>query len=268
MTINDNLALLKKSYCSICRRWFLNTAHGIFITASVFVREAYMPVLLFFLFLATEDIGGWSFYEMLLFQSLVSISYAFLVLFFTGLRDLTTERKGGVLSWAMLRPCGVLTQVLLSDIDWFAVVGHGLLGIILFVIGIVGSGTTLSLAKFVVLLINIAGAILIQAAIWLFLAALKLFDKTTGTLKNLLFYIPRMFAYLPITILPQILANVFVYVIPYAFISYFPILGFLGMADVNYPSCFVYISLPIGVVLYLGAYLLWRLGLKHWLKVV
>lgn len=266
MILHNTISLWKCSLCAIGKRWFLHTKHGVFITASVIIREAYMPILLFFLFSVTDSIGGWSFYKMLLFQSLISITYAVLVLFFTGLRDFTANRKGSALEWAMIRPRGVLSQILLSDTDWFAVIGHGCLGIVLMVIGISGCHVDLSVGKIVMLCVNIAGGVMIQGAIWLFLAALKLMGKSTKALSDILFWIPRKFAYLPITLLPTLLANIFVYIIPYAFISYFPVLGFLGMADSNYPQFFMYLSLPVGVLLYLVAYLIWRWGLMRWLR--
>lgn len=240
--------------------------HPVFRTFSVFFRESYIVLFLACIMPATGTLNGWTFYELILCQSFVSISYALLLLFFSGIRDfrlIGRRRKPDV---ALLRPKGVLLQVLLEDTDWFATVGHGVLGTGLLIAGVRQCHVSMTAEKWWWLVCNLLGAVLIQAALWLLMAALECYIGKTHYIKTLLFWIPRDLLRLPLQIYPAVPGKFLVYAAPFAFVSYFPVLDLLGKVDESYPAWFCRLSLPLGICMYLSAYGCWRAGLMRYRK--
>lgn len=261
------MSLFAFSMKVVLKRWFQYGKHRFLRIFSVFIREAYGLALLAFLGMAAGELGGWNIYELFFMQSAISISYAGFLFFFTELRNFNAANASGarLLANAMLKPHGVLFQILLSDCDWFALVGHGILGVICFGIACTHCQIMLTPERIIILLLNLCGAVIIQGAIALFISALNYFAKPASKFRNLLFWFPRLFLRYPLTWFPTWMGNIFVYVVPFAFVSYFPTLYLLGRTDPAYPAWFCYASLPIGMAYYLFAYIIWRIGLRHYL---
>ena len=248
----------------VWKRWWFRKIHPIFGTCSVLFRECYLVLFLYFVMTAAGSLHGWTFYEVLLCQSFLSLSYGVLLLFFSGLRDFRLIGKRRKLDVALLRPKGVLLQVLLEDTDWFAMAAHSILGIGLLAVSLRQCRISVTLEIILQLLCNLTGAVLIQAAMWLYMAALECFIGKTTYIKRILFWIPRNLLRLPLHIYPAALRYYCIYAAPFAFVSYFPVLNLLGRTDPLYPCWFGRLSLPLGIFLYLGAYGCWRLGLVRY----
>lgn len=254
------------SFKVVWKRWSFKIIHPVLRVVTMIVRESYIVLLLAYIMSGTGSIGGWSLCEMLLSQSFISMSYALLVLVFSGIRDFRLIGKKRKLDIALLRPKGVLLQILLDDSDWFAVAGHAALGIGLLLYCMEQMHIRVTVEKIIVLLCNLLGAVLIQAALWLMLAALECFIQNVTNIKRLLFWIPREFLRLPLCIYPMAFRWFFVYVAPFAFVSYFPVLDLLEKVDSAYPPWFCRFSLPLGIGMYMIAYGCWRIGLNRYRK--
>ncbi len=255
-------SLISISLKMVWKRWWSYTKHPIFRTLSVFVRENCLVLVLMLVMPHVGSLKGWNFYEIILCQGFLSITYGILLLFFTGLRDFESARRD--LPILLLRPKGVLWQLLLLERDWFAVVGHLALGILLFFIANL-LPIQVTVLKVVVLLLNLAGGVMIQAAIWLFkFAAACFFGRDIGI--DSIFWTARRLLAIPLSFYSTGFGMLFVFVFPFGFVSYFPVLNLLGKTDVHYPEYFGFLALPIGIVMYLAAYFLWRKGLAFYRK--
>ena len=114
-------------------------------------------------------------------------------------------------------------------------------------------------------MLAVAGGVLIQGAVFLFLATLNIFLLETGSLKELLYYDTRKFAGYPISIFHKAIQCFMIYVVPMAFVNYFPAQFLLRKPDMaQFPEIFLYIPFAVGVGVYLLAYLFWRFGLRFY----
>ncbi len=121
-------------------------------------------------------------------------------------------------------------------------------------VGIVWNATNIIYYVFAVL-----GGVLIQGAIFLFLATLSIYLIQTDSLKTLLYGNGRRFAGYPISIFNKVIQACMIYVVPFAFVNYFPSQFLLRKEDMNlYPEIYMYLTPFIGVGLYLLAYGFWR----------
>jgi ABC-2 type transport system permease protein len=214
-----------------------------------------------------DNINGWKPYELLFLFSLIFLTYGVLIIFFTGLRDIDTTINNGSFDRLLLRPRGVLFQVIASNADWFAALGHGGLGIVLFIISANKIDILWNTSAVIYYIFSIIGGTLIQGAMFLIFASLCFYVMKSSNIREVFYWNMRKFAAYPISIFPKLIQYIMIYVIPFAFVNYFPAQYLLRKEDVSaYPEIFMYISPIVGVCLYLLAYLFWKLSLKHYVS--
>ena len=165
----------------------------------------------------------------------------------------------------ILRPRGLLYQLIFANADWFAAVGHGCLGILLFLLSAAKIGVVWTPLKVIYYVFTIAGGVLIQGAIFLFLATLNIFLLETNMIKEVFYWNTRRFAGYPISIFHKAIQFLMTFVVPFAFVNYFPAQFLLRKEDmVNYPAIFMYITPVVGLVLYILAYVFWQYSIKYY----
>ena len=249
----------------IFRSWFQYRVDAVLRSLAVFLRESTSIIVIYFTLLKFDQLNGWNVYEMLFLFSLLYVTYGIMIIFFTGLRDFGQTVRDGGFDRYILRPRGLLYQLIFSNADWFAAVGHGGLGITLFVISASKIDVVWTPWRVVYYLLAIGGGVLIQGAIFLFLAALNIYLLETGMLKEVFYWNARKFAGYPISIFHKAIQFAMTFVVPFAFVNYFPSQFLLRKDDMmNYPEVFMYITPLIGIVMYALAYLFWRISIKHY----
>jgi ABC-2 type transport system permease protein len=202
---------------------------------------------------------------MLFLYSLIFITYGILIIFFTGLRDFDENIRLGKLDRYLLRPRGVLLQIITSNSDWFAAIGHGGLGICIFIISANSVGINWNLLTVTYYIFSIIGGVLIQGAVFLFFACFSFYLIKADRAKSVLYFNLRRFAGYPLSIYHKVIQMLLLYVIPFAFVNFFPAQYLLRKEDMKqYPEIYMYLAPFIGIVLYAAAYLFWRISLKKY----
>lgn len=247
------------------KSWFQYRVDAVLKSLAVFLREATGIIVIWFTLLKFDHLNGWDIYEMLFLFSLLFLTYGIMIIFFTGLRDFGRTVRDGSFDRFILRPRGLLFQIIFANSDWFAAIGHGGLGITLFLISAGKVGIQWSPAHAVYYLFAVAGGVLIQGAVFLILAALNIYLLETNSLKELLYWNMRKFAGYPISIFHKAIQFIMIYVMPFAFVNYFPAQYLLRKSDMaEYPEIFLYLTPVVGIGMYLLAYLFWRLSIRYY----
>ena len=262
---HDTLRLAAAYTRHVMKAWFQYKVDAVLRSLAVFLREATGIFVIYFTLLKFDTLNGWNMYEMLFLFSLLFVTYGILILFFTGLRDFGHTVRTGNFDRFILRPRGLLFQLIFCNADWFAAIGHGGLGIVLFVISARNVGINWNVATVCYYILAIIGGVLIQGAIFLFIATLDIYLLETGSIKELFYYNARKFAGYPISIFSEGIQAVMIYVVPFAFVNYFPAQFLLRKPDMaQYPEIFMYITPVVGVVMYLLAYGFWRFSVRYY----
>ena len=247
------------------KSWFQYKVDAVLRSLAVFLREATGIIVIYFTLLKFDTLNGWDIHELLFLFSLLFLTYGILIIFFTGLRDFGGTVRNGGFDRFILRPRGLLLQLILSNADWFAAIGHGGLGIVLFVISAGNAGITWSAGAVIYYIAAVIGGVLIQGAIFLFLATLNIYLLETNSLKELFYWNMRKFAGYPISIFHKAIQFCMIYVVPFAFVNYFPAQYLLRKEDMaGYPSVYMYLTPAVGAVLYLVTYGFWRYSLRFY----
>lgn len=247
------------------KSWFQYRVDAVLKSLAVFLREAMGIIVIWFTLLKFDNLNGWDIYEMLFLFSLLFLTYGIMIIFFTGLRDFGYTVRGGNFDRFILRPRGLLFQIIFVNSDWFAALGHGGLGITLFLISAGKVGIHWDFGNALYYIFTVAGGVLIQGAVFLVLAALNIFLLQTNSIKELVYWNMRRFAGYPITVFHKAIQIFMIFVMPFAFVNYFPAQYFLRKGDMSaYPEVFMYLTPAIGIVMYLAAYLFWRFSIKFY----
>ncbi len=262
---NDTMHLAGVYTRTIMKSWFQYKVDAILRSLAVFFREATGIIVIYFTLLKFDTLNGWDIHELLFLFSLLFLTYGILIIFFTGLRDFGRTVRDGGFDRFILRPRGLLFQLIFSNADWFAAIGHGGLGIVLFVISAGNVGIIWSVGTIVYYIAAVIGGVLIQGAIFLFLASLNIYLLETNSLKELFYWNMRKFAGYPISIFHKAIQFCMIYVVPFAFVNYFPAQYLLRKDDMaGYPWIYMYLTPVVGVVLYLAAYGFWRYSIRFY----
>ena len=100
---------------------------------------------------------------------------------------------------------------------------------------------------------------------FIFFSALSFYFVETNSIREIFYWNMRKFAGYPISIFHKGIQILMIYVVPFAFVNYFPAQFLLRKADMaQYPQGFMYITPVVGVGLYLLAYGFWRVSLRYY----
>lgn len=263
--MRDTIHLMAVYSKTTMRAWFQYRVDALLKSLAVFLREATGIIVIYFTLLKFDTLSGWDIYEMLFLFSILFLTYGIMIIFFTGLRDFGKTVRDGSFDRFMLRPRGLLFQIIFVNSDWFAALGHGGLGIALFILSAGKVGISWNPENIVYYVITIIGGVLIQGAVFLILAALNIYLLETASLKELLYWNMRKFAGYPISIFNKFIQVIMIYVMPFAFVNYFPAQYLLRKSDMNqYPEIYMYITPIIGIAMYLLAYAFWRYSIRFY----
>ncbi|MDF2986929.1 MAG: hypothetical protein K0R50_2439 [Eubacterium sp.] len=235
------------------------------ISFAIFIREMVSIIVMLLIFTRFVRIRGWEMNEMFFLYSFLFLSYSLFIFFFTGIRDFDNMVYSGELDRFLIRPVGLMFQVIASRVDYCATVGHGAVGIILFLKTYNTVGIQWDLKSISYYIAALIGGAIIQAALFMISSCFSFWTIRTINLRNLIFFNSRRFAGYPISFYPGIIQKMLIFIIPFAFVSYFPAQYFLRKPDISmFWNGYMYLTPVVGVVMFAAVYAFWKFGLKHY----
>ena len=238
---------------------------SIVATLAVFLREATGIIVIYLTLLKFDDINSWNVNEMLFLFSLIFLTYSIVVVLFADLRDFSCMIREGRFDRLVVRPRGLLFQLISNNADVIAALGHGTLGLILFIVSAGRVGVHWNFVTILYYIGAVIGGVLIQGGIFIIFSAISFYFVETNSIREIFYWNMRKFAGYPISIFNKLIQSVMIYVIPFAFVNYFPAQYLLRKDDMkNYPQMYIYIAPFVGVVVYLAAYIFWRVSIRHY----
>ncbi len=214
------------------------------------------------LFNRFSNIKGFTLYEVLLCFSIIQFGYAFCETFARGIDKFDRLIIKGDFDRILLRPKGVILQVLCSDADYVKI-SRLIQAIIIMVIALVNLDITLTPLKIITLLLMIISAITIFFGIFLLAASYCFFTVQGLEVRNLFTDGGKHMAQYPIGVFKKGFVMFFTFVIPYAFVNYYPLLYFLGKNN-----NVLYAFSPLIVFVYLiPCFIMFNIGSKRYASV-
>jgi len=225
------------------------------------LRQVAVFVFIVALFTKVPNVQGWTQPEIILLYTLAVIPRGIVQLFFNGVWWLSWYIHSGRFDQLLVRPFPILLQVMALD---FSI--EGLANIILGMLGLAyasqAPGLHWGLGQSIFLAFTLIISTVIMASIDLATHCSLFWNPASG---GRIPYIAEYFvefAKYPITLYDQVIRTVITWILPFAFVSYFPALILLGKVDSN--LWIAYFSPVVGLLAILLAALLWRYGLRQY----
>ncbi|MEW9699669.1 ABC transporter permease [Paenibacillus sp. SI8] len=235
------------------------------ITIAICCREMISVVVMFLILSRFLHIKGWEMNELFFLYSFLFLSYSLFVLLFAGVRDFDQLVYSGEFDRLLTRPLGLMFQIIASRVDYPATLGHGIVGILLFMNTAFSVGIEWNLQNSLYYIAALLGGAIIQASIFMLSACFSFWAIRADNLRNLIFFNSRRIAGYPISFYPALIQKLLIFVVPFSFVNYFPAQYFLRKSDMaSFWGGYMYLSPLVGIVMFSLVYLLWRLGVRSY----
>ncbi len=229
-----------------------------------FLRFTFAYLTIWILLLKFQNINGWTLYEvMFLFNLNMFANGLESIFFFSPMQGMEQMVQYGEFDMALIRPLNPLVYTLIGR-PTLAFAGNFILGIIVFVLCFTHLGIYLTAIKVVFLLLVILGGILIHCAKDLFFGSLSFWIVKTRAISSVISCFNTVIDY-PISIYGKVLQTFLTFLLPLAFVNFYPAQYFLGKtADSLFDPVFQYGTPVVGVVLFFLAYQFWKIGVNKY----
>ncbi|MER5268438.1 ABC-2 family transporter protein [Actinosynnema sp. NPDC002837] len=216
------------------------------------------------LFNRVSALGGFSVSEVVLMYAIAGTAFGIADLVAGQLDELPTYIRTGTFDVLLLRPLSTLAQMMASDLHLRKVgrIAAGV-GALVYALGHNDIAWSVSTAGLVVLA-PISGAV-IFSAIWVAANAVCFWVVDGQELANTVTYGSNAFTSYPATVFGPWLRRFFAFVVPGAFVAYYPALALLDRPDpLGGPALLGWISPLVAVAAAVLAGLVWRTAVRHY----
>lgn len=212
-----------------------------------------------------QEINGWTSYEVLLLYALNLCSYA-LASFFLASPSFRLSQmiKDGTFDEVLTKPLNNFLYLICREFN-SGYLSHLLLSIAAMIIALTNLNVSMSFVNILIFLIVILSGALIQGAALLLTSIPSFWVVENTILKDVVFFQVRNFIRYPISIYPVFIQILLTFVLPYAFINFYPAQFFLDKNDfLIFSPVFQFLSPLFGVILFVIAYVLWLVGINNY----
>ncbi|MBQ7136822.1 MAG: ABC-2 family transporter protein [Bacilli bacterium] len=235
-----------------------------------FIISFFSQIIIFFsfyfvilsLFDQFDNIKGFTLYEVLLCFSVIQFGYSICEVFARGIDRFDRLIINGDFDRVLVRPQNIILQVLCSDAD-FVKVCRVIQALIIMVISLVNLNINWTIYRVICLLLMMISSIAIFFGIFL-LAASYCFITVQGLeVRNVFTDGGKHMAQYPIGVFKKGFVLFFTFIIPYAFVNYYPLLYFIGKSN-----NILYAFSPLIVFVYLvPCFIVFHQGTKRYASV-
>lgn len=259
MSVRKNVTLYRK-YASVCVRSIMQYKMSFFLMIFArFIAAFGEVVAINFLFTGFEEIKGYTYGDVLLCFSIIQMSFTLAELFGNGFKAFAGMVKGGEFDRMLLRPCGLMLQVMGTRFE-IGRIGPLITAVITLWIGIANSDIRWRLATVLVLVFMIIGGMLLFIGLFMLGASLCFFTIEDTSIINVLTYGAKTHGKYPFDIYGKGIMRFCTYVIPYTLIQYYPLQYLLGKT-----TRWMVAFYPVGIVGFLAiCYGVWCVGIKNY----
>lgn len=221
-------------------------------------------VAILVLFENVDALDGWTLEEIALLYAIATISFALTDLV-VGHLDLFPQMiRDGTFDQILVRPLPSLLQVVASDFS-LRRIGKALQGIGVLVFALVRLELDWSPGKVLVLVGAVLAGAVIYAAVWVALATVAFWIVDAIEFVNAFTYGGSYLAQYPITIFARWLRGLVLFVLPLAFVAYFPALVLLEReSGLLLPAELGYLTGVVALVAALVANVVWTRAVRHY----
>ena len=216
-------------------------------------------IFVFIVFRNTNEINGWSFYEVILLCGLLNMSLAYVDLLFDEMYEVGPHYiKEGSFDLIMLRPIHPIISIM-SKSQSVTAFGYMIIGLIMSIVSLIKLHIAIHISTILfILFITLIGGIIIGAIITaICVCSFWVVDSNEIAWSAFTMY---KFSEYPLSVYNRFIKFILIFILPFAFVSYFPASYLLGREF----GVISFIAPLIAILFWIIAVELWNWGLKHY----
>lgn len=227
------------------------------------VMTEFLAVII--LFNRFDDLIGWSVGEVAFLYGLASISFGLAEMVGAGFDNFPEQIRRGEFDRVLLRPQSAFVQVLSGDFQ-LRRLGRVLQGVFALGLAIVWTSVVWTPEKLAYLPVVIICGMVLYIGFFVLGAVVCFWTVESVEVINIITYGGTEFASYPLPIYHLLMQRFFTFIVPLAFVSYFPSLYLLDRSEAsNWPLWLLIVS-PLAAAAFMSilARIAWGFGVKHY----
>jgi ABC-2 type transport system permease protein len=243
--------------------WQYRASFVLLVVTQVLVAGLDLAVIAV-LFGRVDALAGWSALEVGLLYGLGGVAFALADLFVSQVEYVGRHIKAGTFDRFLLRPTSPLLQLSAGE---FALRRAGRLvqpGVVL-VIALAGAGIDWTAVRVLLVPVALASGTAVFGAVWVLTSAVAFWTTDTQEFGSAFTYGGNHLTQYPIDVLGPWLRRLVIFVVPLAFVAYFPAAYLLGKAEpLGAPPETAMLAPLTALVMVLGARVVWLAAMRHY----
>lgn len=216
------------------------------------------------IFANVPQLGGWGFPEVALLYALATLAFALTDLVVGHLDHFPQLIRDGNFDLLLVRPRSTLFQLITADFQ-LRRLGKAAQGIAVLVFALSRLQIDWSIDRVLVLALAPLSGAVIFGSIWVGVICIAFWTVEGREAANAFTYGGQTLAQYPINLYGEWLRGFLAFVVPTAFVSYFPALYVLGKADqLGLPEWLRSLSIVVAAIGALAAGAIWRVAVRHY----
>lgn len=221
-------------------------------------------IIYYIMFKNFKNLNGWNFHEMMFVYTFAGVAINLATVFFGHFINTDRDIINGNFDNYLLRPLDTFKYYLISKFNVVQVISL-VFSTALFIYIVCNNPIQLTIFEVQFLIVCIIGAALINAGTFVLVGAAAFWTKKSAELYDSILWPAQYLSYLPIDIFPQLLRIVFTFVLPLAFVSFYPATLFLDLnASYEKYKIYGYLTAVVGIIFYFLCVKLWKYGIKKY----
>ena len=223
------------------------------------ISSFFSLISIYFLFNKFGNIEGFTFDNVLICFIVSYVGFSCAECFFRGFDQFDKMISNGEFDRILTRPRGLVFQVLASKIE-FEKLGKLIAAITALVVLVILNPELLKIDKIITILLMILGTIVIYASLFVLNGGICFFTTQSLEIMNIFTDGARDLTQYPLSIFHKYVKNFFTYILPLAFVNYFPLLYVIGKVE----NKIYMISPVISILFIIPCYIIWRIGVRKY----
>jgi ABC-2 type transport system permease protein len=221
-------------------------------------------IAILIIFEQVTALEGWTVEEVALLYGIATVSFGFADLAVGHLDLFPNMIREGTFDLLLVRPLPSLFQVLASD---FALrrLGKAFQGGVVLAFALTQVDVDWTLGRAAMLPVAIVTGVVIYGAVWVALATIAFWIVDAIEFVNAFTYGGIFLSQYPLNVFARWLRSLVLFVVPIAFVAYFPALYLLDKPDeLGLPDALRFASPAVAALAVLAAHLAWRHAVRHY----
>ncbi|MFD2116635.1 ABC transporter permease [Paenibacillus yanchengensis] len=219
---------------------------------------------LFILLKNVSGLDGWTIWQLLFINSIWRLAHGLFLLFGQATWTISNKVRMGTMDRFLVRPMNLLSQLFMSEFN-ISGLGYIVGGFVVFIIAANNMGDFWSIYNIILSFVTILVGFFIEVALFLMVGTLSFWVTETGGINAILLNFLTNFHQYPLSIFSVALQYILTFVIPIAFINYYPSFLILDVdSEITINSNLIYFGPVISILFVVLAILFWMYGLKRY----